>query len=428
MTSKRLIPIILGFSFVFGLLFFRLYHAVQLDIFYIDEMTRAGLIKALLTDGIPPETTRFGLFFVFTDADFADIFFITPALIWARLFGYSIISLRIFSSLFTIGGIILLGRAVSLWYDKDLRVFLMATISGLVIPWNYLQGMLFWGPTLTPLYMIIAFWSFSRLANQEENKNHYLAQILLPLSLIAIVYTYRVAGFVAVGMYILIYAYLIHDKIIIKKQILIVLVVSIATSLPLVFAGLGWSDFWSRSSYNSLFSFGGFTDQIYFFVQSMDKLFSLEFLFAKGDYNYRQHSGANGGMIGLGVVIPLFLLIYFAYKHRLSKEEKLLSVLSLSGIALSFLGSALTNPFDNPHSLRSNCAWVFIVILTTIGMICLLREKKKCFNTLLILTYVMMFLFSIYYLHHFSTEFLPEAHIWFHLDSGYRFADIYLTK
>ena len=428
MIIKQKVPTILSLTFILSLVFFRFYHAIQLDQFYIDELTRAGLIKALLTDGIPPETKRLGLFFVFTDADFADIFFITPALIWARIFGYSFVSLRIFSSLLTIGGIVLLGKAVSLWYDKSLKIFLMVTIIGLIMPWNYLQGMLFWGPTLTPLYMIIAFWSFSRLANPKENEKHYLPHFLFPISLIAIVYTYRVAGFVAVGMYIFMYAYLIHHKFIVRKQIFTALTISIATSLPLVIAALGWSDFWSRSSYNSLFSFGGFKTQVYYFVQSIDKLFSLEFLFFLGDNNYRHHSGANGGMIGLGVAIPLFALIYFAFKNRLGKNETFLTILSLFGIALSFFGTALTNPHDNPHSLRSNCAWVFIVILAGIGLINLHKAKTKTCTVLFILTYITMFLFSIYYLYHFSTQFLPGSGYWFHLEQGYKFADIYLTN
>ncbi|MCL2717293.1 MAG: hypothetical protein FWE14_00720 [Lachnospiraceae bacterium] len=409
----------LGYTFIVLLIIFRLIFAIQHDTFYIDEESRAGVVKAILTNNFPTEFDHFGLFFVKTDGDYSPITFLGPATLWATIFGYSIISLRLFVSLSTIGSIILLGRAISYWYKGNLLVWLLATIIGLLIPWNFLQGMLFWDPTFVTIYIIIAFWAFSRLANPVAwdkafyKVSHIAAYVLLPLALVASVYTYVSISFLAVSLYILFYVYLFRNKHINVKQISIVLVLSFIYALPLVIAFFTWPAYTGRVGGIAITSIIGRRERISAFIQNMDMLLSFDYLFFTGDKNLRHATGAISGMLGIGSILPSLTLLYFCVKGKLNKSEAFLGVISISGFFLSLLPAALTVE-GNPHSLRSCGTWIFIVILVSIGLIKLYQNQKHLFAKItLILSLFIIAFYTIAYLWHFNFVYLPTAHYYF---------------
>jgi hypothetical protein len=363
-----------------GLIAARVVAAVLMNSFYIDESARAGLVEAILRPDLKIETEHFNYLFVKTDADISTFGFFIPATVWAFFFSNSIISLRIFMCLTTVAACFLLGKAISYYFNKSRLVWLSATALSLILPWNFLQGMLFWDATFAPVYIIIGFLAFSFLLNTLSKINlkkpsHLIAFIAWPLCLVLTATTYKPAAFLAVGCYIWFLVCLIRRKIYRLRHSIITLLISSIFASPAIISILAWPTTTERSKEISVAALSDFATQIKVIFSNFQKLFSVDFLFNNGDFN-RRHSTGAAGMIGLGAVIPMVSTLIFTIRKKLSKNETFLAIFSLFGLFLSFLGSSLTVE-SPPHSLRANCAWIFFVILIFLGLYKLYQHCRK---------------------------------------------------
>ena len=388
-------------------------------VFFIDEASRAGVVKALLTDAIPENVDRFGFLFIETDADCSAFTFLMPATLWSFFFGYSMPSLRIFVCLVTILAIILLGRAISYWFGQSPKVWLFALIIGLMMPWNFLQGMLFWDSTLAPLYLIISFWSFSFLVNvetEDKRKTTILAHILLPLGLVFAATSYRSTAFVAVACWLIFYSVLFFKKILSAKTLSFHILYSCVLALPFTTAILLWPTMTNRASHIAVTTIEGFVPRVRAVLSNYRGLLSFDFLFWRGDHNLRHAIGVSG-MVGLSAVIPLISVPVYAARKMLSKKEGFLALFSLTGIIMSFAGAALTIE-GNPHSLRSGSAWLFFVILLSVGITKLYQERHNPGAAFVLgMAAIVAVLCFTYYVYYFHGTYLPEqAHAWFSYD------------
>jgi hypothetical protein len=313
--------------------------------------------------------------------------------------------------LLTIAACVLLGKAISFYFHKSRLVWLSATALALMLPWNFLQGMLFWDATFAPAYIIIGFFAFSYIYNSLDKLNlkqpqHLIAFIAWPLGLVLAATTYKPAAFLAVGCYVWFLVSLARRKIYSLKHTGATLLMSSIFASPAVVSILAWPTTMSRSREISVFALNNLPSQIGVTASNFQKLLSPDFLFTRGDLNPRHSTGVSG-MIGFGAIIPIISTLIFAIKRTLSKNEIFLAAFSLFGLFLSFLGSALTVE-SPPHSLRANCAWIFFVILIFLGLYKLYQQRqRKLVKIILAMALAVLVLSFAYYLRHFFIYYLP---------------------
>jgi len=395
----------------------RLAVAVTFGHLWIDEMTRAGVVVSILAGDFPLSENHFGPWFVFVDLDFTSITLFGPATLWAAVFGTSVASFRVFAALATITAILLLSRAASYWFASNAKVFLATALVGLALPWNFLQGMLFWDATFAPIYISIAFWAFSYLFC-EVNRNKYLrvfAQVILPLVLIAAAYTYRPIAFAAVGLYVVFGYYLCRSGVYRRREVIFTLALSVVAAFPLALAMFTWPWFTERSEFIAVWSVPNLPlrGRIESPIWNFERLISFSNLFLAGDGNRRHSTGAIGGMLGLGAIVPFFSYLWFSVKGRLNENERLLSKIAAFGLFFSLLGATLTTRED-PHSLRSNGAWVFFTIFIFLGFRALYQNRTRRRCQLFFRIAVALFIAgTLFYIVHFLLRYMPTREMWF---------------
>ena len=426
LSTNRLLAFT-GLVLFFGLAAIRLVVAFRFENLFVDERAAAGLVKAVITGSFPLDTPHLGLLYVVTVADFSTITFHGPAILWAAIFGYSAASLRVFVTLLTIAALVLLGRAIAYWFGSRRSVWLAATLIGFIIPWNFLQGMLFWAPTLIPVFLISAFWAFSYLFNSNtsfrENdgclhlqRNRVLAtiaKVVLPLALIAAAYSYLPGAFPAVGLYVAFVWLLVKHRAISTKDIVLILGGSVLVVLPYFGAIIFWPPLTHRAGIWAIWNLPTFGEQLRAFISNIDSLFSLSNLFFFGDPNRRHFTGALGGMLGFWALIPLSSILVRWARRDLTNNQRILILVSFIGIALSMLGAALTVE-GNPHSLRSGASWIFFSILIALGYLNLFDNRNtRAGRIVFIIAIVVQVIATIYFLGHFFWYYLPNRHLFF---------------
>jgi len=436
-SRRFLLPIGISLALVVAAL--RVGIAYRFGFLFVDEAARAGLVQSILDGAFPiPGVPYFGILFVQTDSSFTPFTFTVPAVLWSRLFGSSAASLRVFVALATIAGIVLLGRSVSYWFRNNVAVWVLTVLVALLLPWNFMQGLQFWNPTLVPVFIIVAFWAFSFLANHSAQVKSFdrpdefvpsrmgfgvndwrknalarwklLAITLFPLALVAATYTYQPAAFMSVALFVLGVWLLNKWNSVRPAETLSFFIIAACASIPFIVAFFAWPYFLERTDF-AIWAAPTFLDGIRGLFLNLDSLFSLSNLFLYGDSNGRHTSGAMGGMLGFGALIPMIAL--FGHWRRLDAEERFLANFSVFGIFFAMLGSALTLE-GNPHSLRSNGAWVFFTVLIVLGYMKIYQMRGTLLGKLILLLAAVSFLFySVYYIHHFVTEFTQIRHIMF---------------
>lgn len=393
-------------AIIVALIITRFFAVLALQGFHFDESARKTVIDNQLS-GQGITQTHFDVagvpFYVAADADWSPWpTFYAPSIVWASIFGSSQLSLRIFAEICSITAILVFAIGFSLWFrgSKRRRALLLFAIIGLAIPWLFIQGMIFWNPTLVPLYFAISFLAFSLLINQ---KKQLAAQITLAtiavFGLILVAYTYKPpiipAAFLCIAM--LIFWWL-------KKTIPRPAIISLALGagilvIPFLMFYIGFSGANDRTAALSIFSLS-LPEMIGTFFWNLVTMISPIFLFIFGDANPR-HSVGIFGMLGPGLIILVVCAICYAFKNKLSASEKSLLKISTLAIALTYIGVATTNE-GMPHSLRAISAALPWCIIATIGALHIADSPSKklklsallCFGASII-TYV--FYYFIFY-------------------------------
>ncbi|MFV0485018.1 MAG: hypothetical protein ACK5MU_02190 [Candidatus Saccharimonadales bacterium] len=336
--------------------------------FNYDEARRADTVADVLNGG-EFKRSAYSLggitFFVRTDAGFSSLPFLAPATVWAFFFGTSVTSLRIFVAIIVTLALILLAHTIALWYKKSRKVFLLAAIIGLTMPWLFLQGILFWDTSFAPVAFILAFYAFTKLEFAEK-KPKIFHQILLPLSLISAVYLYLPSTIPAAVLYFAAIIYLKRKDLLKWKHVIWNIVMSLVMIVPFVVFFLTFPDANTRSGQLNVFYETDIFTGIMRLFQNIILLINPVFLFVAGDPS-RQHSIGMFGMLGVQAILPMVWAIYYRVRGYFTKNEKLLFVIALVGIGAATFCSALTHPDAQPHSLRANAAAPFYVVLLVLG-------------------------------------------------------------
>lgn len=350
--------------------------------FFLDEAASGAHIVAMLAHWTNAHGELWPFFSASLGGGYTTPIYLYPLTAWAALFGTSEFALRLFSQITTIGAVLLLGRSLHLWLDK--KTAYAAVIAGLALPWGWLQGSLAWDPALIPLIISLAFYGFTIAWFASSVRQRVIGHILLPTSLIALAYLYppcRVtAPLLFAGAYFLLYRY----KHVSLRNIAVIGLYSALLALPLLFFILQ-PEALARSREVSVFHGTPLLLGIGHVIINIALMINPIFLFAFGDPNLRHATGPQG-MLGIAALLPLMALAWYAIKKhkkplvkvlaRKEKQQRLLVIIALAGIAASILGSALTNE-GQPHSLRASAAWLFVVVLLAIGWNVLWQSHRR---------------------------------------------------
>ncbi|MCL2740141.1 MAG: hypothetical protein FWE47_02995 [Oscillospiraceae bacterium] len=397
------------------LVLLRLYGAINLGGFFADEQRRATAIEEILSDdkklGFKQISLRGIPIFVQTDKGLSSFVFLGLGSGFAGIFGTGKVALRLFMCVLTILAIILLGKSMQYFYKDSKKVLWGTMLIGLSLPWSFLQGMIFWDTTLAPVLCCLAIFCFARILYKEKFKMFY--KILLPVSLILMVYCYFPTGFFAVLAYFLAICFLIGTKRMkIKEFFLIQLPVCFLVGAPFLFAYMeNATMLMGRSGDLSIFNK---ENPKGLFISNMSGFLSPEFLFSAGDEN-RRHCIGMLGMLLPSAIIPLLMNLYFLLRGGSTYKEKWIILLAYVGILISFGAASLTCG-GQPHSLRSNLAWPPFVILITMGFAMIAGAfanssgvKKVCWMLILTISVGIMVFCVTLYLKAFFMEYIPKS-------------------
>lgn len=334
--------------------------------------------------------------------------YIYPMIILSHLFGGpSPINMRIIQQTLTIGAAILLSFGIKNWF-KSKKLFWTTLIVTLTLPWGFVQANRIWDPAFVAVYFSIFFFFFSYLMKNKKIKvarkgsiskiikttsiRGYIYSVLMVIFLVMLAIVYPPARIPAVFIWIYVIIWLYKAKRINYVMLIIMVIVSFLTALPLAINIFFTPGFNERAS--SLLVFQpdrSFLSSMWLWGRNTFSLISPDFLFITGDILYR-HSLPIFGMLGTINLIPLIYLFTFKFKKGKSKLNCLLLLI----IFTTCLSTGLTNDYA-PHSLRSCLCFLPYSILIGEGWYYILRNKKPKIKIIwyfiLALSFIIYFIF-----------------------------------
>lgn len=352
---------------------------ISLPGLYVDEAIGQSHIIAMVKNKTNANGQLWPLYSQSLGGGFTTPVYLYSASIWSSVFGVSNLALRLFSQFITILSIFFVGLSLKILFDK--KTALISIIVGLILPWGWLQGGLAWDPVLVPFMTSLVFLGWSIVFSDKSAKKIIFGKILMLFGFLMMMYAYPPywvsAPILACFLFLLLYI----KKIASFKNILFLFLLAIIFLLPLVNFIIQPMSL-SRALELSVFNYDSITEGFLTFFINIFKLINPVFLFFVGDSNLRHATGYQG-MLGIGAIIPILFAIWSAFKwakkrkkfSSIQKEIYFLAVSVISYIACLF-GSALTVE-GQPHSLRSCAAWVFAVVIITIGWRLIIKHKKR---------------------------------------------------
>ncbi|MDR1447496.1 MAG: hypothetical protein LBI63_00825 [Candidatus Ancillula sp.] len=394
--------------FIIVVVSIRILSAVFLGGGFGDESARIGAIEALLSSN-KHMIDMHSLFAIRTDADYSTFPFFAPFLVVVKLFGANIHFLRAFMQLLTTASIFLLAKSISYFADtkRQVHIFRIMLIVGLLLPWNFLQGSIFWDTAISPIYFIIAFFSFSYLYNSENSKINKLAFICMPTGLVLGATSYKAFALTALLLWIVFVVGLFRKNVYNIKHIILITTLSFLIAIPFIYLTLFIPDFTSRASVISVFAHStSFTSALIQIFDNFLNMISPIFLFMIGDPN-RMHAIGVMGMLLPVSIIPLVILLYKVFTRQLDKQMRIPFWISVAGIFTTNLMCATT--FDGQmHSLRSSLSWLFWTVLISIGYFSIER-RFLVLHIICAAVYITIFFFN----------YIPKSGEYFHDDPPY---------
>ncbi|OGL22259.1 hypothetical protein A2707_02930 [Candidatus Saccharibacteria bacterium RIFCSPHIGHO2_01_FULL_45_15] len=338
--------------------------------FFLDEAAGAAHAISLLHTGANAHDVALPLYSESLGGGYTTPIYLYPLVSWIAVFGTSELAIRYFSVICGLLAIALMSFAINIWLTK--RDALIAAVVALALPWGWLQSNLAWDPALVPLFVAGAFAAFTVALHDTSKTTRSVMLVMLSLFLIGLAYLYPPARVTAPLLFIGGYAVLWKQSTVSARTVFITCLVSIVIALPLAQFMLQ-PEALERSAALSVFHDTSILNGLLLFAVNILQLLNPAFLFVTGDPNLRHATGSQGvlGIAAIPAVIALITAFIYWLRHRktstlFSGKERALLAISGFGILAAFIGSALTNE-GQPHSLRACAAWLFIVILLTIG-------------------------------------------------------------
>ncbi|MGE0269207.1 MAG: ArnT family glycosyltransferase [Candidatus Omnitrophota bacterium] len=338
--------------------------------FHVDELSGAVTVQCLSQEGIDALDNPYPLFAGLNYGSPKPPTYIYPAVLWTRLFGYSIFSFRALSGFITVLSIIGLFFLSARLFSIHTAYWVILTAS--VSPFVFQVSRIALEACLAPCFIIWGIYFFVR-------SDKYINAVISGLLFSAAMYSYPPAR--------LLIPLLILPLICLRWSsgqrnlyfIGTVLITLALVSVPLVSGtlngeyagrfnkiGIFSDDFLAKSGKSKTL-----VDLAGIFIGNYWKHLTPEFLFFSGDANYVYSTGQFGLLSWLDSAALLtggiFLISYVIRKLKnqtvVSQGRECVIIFLITGIALSIVPSALTWQ-DIPHSLRIICIWPFLSLLT----------------------------------------------------------------
>jgi hypothetical protein len=351
------------------------------DGFQVDEISSAVTLQCLATEGVTPRLKSPGLFIDLNYGSPKPPTYVYPGVLWVKAFGASIASLRSFSAVWVVLGIIgMFFLAQAVW---GVRYGMITALLATASPWIWMFSRVAYESIVGPVLLV---WGLFFYLRSTALRDAILSGVLFSLAMYAyppiraqvlllilpLIYYKRAQGqwrWGSFGAFVLALA---------------------GTSLPLVW-GMLRGDLLGRfqqigiTAPDYLASIGktnSFGDLSGIFLQNFFAHFNPKFLFVSGDPSLI-NSTQRAGILGWGEIAGLAcLLAALLLKQRGGPSEnpvrraKPLLLLCGLGIVAGVVPSALTN-YELPHAYRSIGAWPFYILASGLGLLFIAERWKQ---------------------------------------------------
>lgn len=339
----------------------------------VDEIAGAVTLECLASEGVTPNLQKPGLFIDLNFGSPKPPTFLYPGLVWVKLFGSTIASVRAYSgfwALVAIVGMFFLGRCF--W---GTRCGLLAAFLATISPWLWMFSRVAYESIAGPACFVWGLFFFFRSSFVKD-------ALVASFFISAAMYAYPPMR-VSVPLIILpMFAYRAFCLTWSWKQALLFSGGALVLSLPLaqgILSGALQQRFQDISILSpeyltSLGKTASLPDVASLFWANYWTHFNGDFLFLTGDRNLI-HTTGHAGILSWGDMCGLFLLCFCLVGDRLNKafsrKQRLSFVMfagfCVIGILLGVVPSAMT-AFEIPHVLRSIGSWPFVLLLAAFGI------------------------------------------------------------
>ncbi|MFN8392851.1 MAG: hypothetical protein U0136_21340 [Bdellovibrionota bacterium] len=403
-TSPRLAPYLLLFFLlaVFGCIvrFVRL-ESLPPGVF-VDEQAAMANALCIIRNGTSLYHKPYPVYFTALGG-FYDPIFIYSEVFFAKVFGASIASFRIFPSLCLLGACFGTAALAACFFGVDVALF--AALTALFCPWSFHAGRLVWGSGVFPVFLTWGLYCLWRTRRAESEAGRpYLWAVSAGLLFACAMSLYRPANAVVLLLLFTLFVCRTSALAIRIRYLLSALGTIVICGIPnfLFVSGNGWGRIDSLSIFGKdhMAQLGGSYGRAVQEVLANYRLFlSWNFLFSAGDNIYR-HTPAWGALgwpeaVGLFVTAALVIYQYLPAQKNPALTKKELSLIAFCCVGVIVgLFPACQSWDSNPHALRANGAWPFFVLLASVGLAKLFRGLRlgpMCVS-LVFLIYIPVFL------------------------------------
>ncbi len=341
--------------------------------YHVDELCTAVTEQCLATEGVDAHNNRYPLFGQTNYGTPKPPTYMYPAIVWGKLFNFSVPSLRSFAvaghflgilGLFFLGRT-LLGTVFGLW----------AAFAGAISPWTWCVSRVAFESLFAPTFFIWGLYFFFR-------RQVYVYWAMAGLLFAASMYSYPPMRLQVPLMLITLWIYAFKRM---KTPVSVSIVFLVCLALPLIPLAVKTlnGDLQQRFNYIAITAPGylkcigktnSFKDLLGIFLSNYQLHLSPDFLFFKGDPSL-VHSTGHFGILSwldiLALVTGMFSALLFWVRplrdHNPWQQQKGFLFFLLANIFLGIVPSALTNS-EIPNSLRIIGSWPFMCLFTAYFM------------------------------------------------------------
>ncbi len=364
--------------------------------YHVDELSDAVTVECLATEGVDAHDNHYPIFGQLNYGTPKPATYMYPAVLWGKVFNFTVPSLRSFSvagHLLGIVGLFFLGR---LFFGNTggLWVVFAATIS----PWVWVSSRVAFESLLAPTFFIWGLYFFFR-------RQTYIHWALAGLFFAAAMYSYPPMRLQIPLMLLTLGVYSIRKMKISLSLVTVFCSFLIAPLIPLFMnilnAGEALQRFKSISISAPAFlkmigKTDSFQDLLQIFLSNYQLHLTPQFLFLTGDPSL-VHSTGHFGILSWLDLVALFAAFFFlgilltkwGRERNPWVKDWMLLLWIVVNIFLGIIPSALTNS-ELPNSLRIVGSWPFVCLLTGYFMVQL--QQRWCYlGVVLVLVGVLFF-------------------------------------
>ncbi|MBP9854009.1 MAG: glycosyltransferase family 39 protein [Candidatus Omnitrophica bacterium] len=334
--------------------------------FHVDELSGSVTVQCLAEEGIDAHDHRYPLFGELNYGSPKPPTYMYPAVLWTKIFGYSISSFRAFSGFIAILSIIGLFFLAKQLFSLQAAYWIILTAS--ISPFVFQISRIALEAGLAPCFIIWGLYFFTR-------SDHFLNAVLTGILFALAMYSYPPARlFIPLLFLPMLYLRWSMGKVNLKMFSLTFLVMAVIL-IPLI-TGTIRGQYMTRFNEIGIFSeeflassgkSKNWSDLSVVFIRNYLTHLNSDFLFFSGDKNYvysTGHFGILSWLDSIALLCGLIILIFYLFQWKaISRRQSGIMVFLIMALILSIVPSALTWE-DIPHSLRIICGWPFLVLLT----------------------------------------------------------------